>query len=253
MASNCSTVASARASSATSSSNEDAYNVVRINGLNRIYDYNPDPSTATDQVSIATYGRRELPTIEAREYCDVGAAQRAAQLILQRGLYVRQRYTLKLPITRALYEPGDVGTIPYRGRTVDVRIIETQRDGELLTWTCEEYLDGLGDAVGTGSSGSGSGPDYSAPPDATLTPQIINAPEWLTSGTAQIWLAVSGGANWGGCGVWVSLDGTTYTRIGQHSARSRYGALTAALAAPTVDPDMLLFVYFPPIYFVASI
>lgn len=228
-----------RTSTAAGSSNDDAYNVVRVNGLNRDYDYNPDPSTASDQVSIDTYGRRELPTIEAREYCNVDSAQRAAQLILQRGLYVRQRYTVHLPITRSLYEPGDVGSIPYRGRQVDVRIIDVQRDGEAITWTCEDYLPGLGDAAGiSGNTAGGSGINYLTPPGPTVTPRFLNSLSWLTNGEAQIWMAVSGTGAWGGVHVWVSQDGTSYRRIGVHRAKSRYGTLTAALAAPTADPDV---------------
>ncbi|MVM94502.1 hypothetical protein GNY86_23500, partial [Acinetobacter baumannii] len=54
----------------------------------------------------------------------------------------------------------------------------------------------------------------------------------LTDGKNQVWVAVSGGANWGGCNVWVSLDNTTYEMIGTIYGSARYGQLVT-----TIDAD----------------
>ena len=46
--------------------------------------------------------------------------------------------------------------------------------------------------------------------------------------------------NWGGAYVWLSTDNATYGQIGQISAPSRHGVLTAAIAAPLIgNPDTI--------------
>ena len=228
-----------RTTSPASASTDDAYNLVRIECLNRDFDYNVDVLTAADGVNIDAYGRRELATIQAHEFCSPEAAQRAAQLILQRGLWTRQRYEAKVGIQRALLEPGDVGSLPYRGRDVPVRILQTQRQGELISLSCEEYVDDGGDVTGLSASGGGGyGADWNTPPGPTATPLLVNAFDWLTGGAAQLWLAVTGSGNWGGVTIYVSLDGTTYRRVGSTRLRARYGTLRSALAAPSADPDV---------------
>lgn len=75
--------------------------------------------------------------------------------------------------------------------------------------------------------------DTGAAPDAPL---IFNPPVALTPGGVEMWAAVAGGVNWGGCNVLVSYDGTTYEQVGTVSGPARYGSLTAAFAAGA-DPD----------------
>ena len=50
-------------------------------------------------------------------------------------------------------------------------------------------------------------------------------------------MAVSGTGNWGGVHVHVSLDGSTYRRVGSTRLKARYGTLRSAIAAPSADPD----------------
>ncbi len=44
--------------------------------------------------------------------------------------------------------------------------------------------------------------------------------------------------NWGGAFVWLSTDGTTFNQIGQTNSPAKQGYLTAALAAPSANPDI---------------
>ncbi|MFH3733104.1 hypothetical protein WAH84_20045, partial [Acinetobacter baumannii] len=69
-------------------------------------------------------------------------------------------------------------------------------------------------------------------PGNVNAPSIFEPPLDLTDGKNQVWVAVSGGANWGGCNVWVSLDNTTYEMIGTIYGSARYGQLVT-----TVDAD----------------
>ena len=52
-----------------------------------------------------------------------------------------------------------------------------------------------------------------------------------------MWVAASGGVNWGGAEVWISYDGTTYKKLQRISGGARMGTLTASLAAGS-DPDI---------------
>ncbi|EIB7123411.1 fibronectin type III domain-containing protein, partial [Acinetobacter baumannii] len=62
-------------------------------------------------------------------------------------------------------------------------------------------------------------------------PVIFEPPLHLTDGKNQVWVAVSGGINWGGCNVWASLDNTTYEMIGTIYGSARYGQLVTAIDA----------------------
>jgi hypothetical protein len=79
-------------------------------------------------------------------------------------------------------------------------------------------------------------------PGSVLAPVIFEAPGSLAStSAAELWIAVTGAdPNWGGCNVWMSTDGgTSYQKVAVQPQGSRYGALTASLAAwgsaPTLD------------------
>ena len=52
-----------------------------------------------------------------------------------------------------------------------------------------------------------------------------------------MWIIASGGANWGGCQVWISTDGNAYGLAGTIYRGARQGVLTANLPA-TADPDI---------------
>jgi hypothetical protein len=58
----------------------------------------------------------------------------------------------------------------------------------------------------------------------------------LTAGVPQVWVGASGGANWGGADVWISIDNATYSRVGRIAGPARQGILHAPLALGG-DPD----------------
>src|SRR5579862_1442044 len=76
---------------------------------------------------------------------------------------------------------------------------------------------------------AGTGIDMLADPGNTNAPIIFEPPSGLSGGDLEIWLIASGSANWGGCQVWVSSDGSTYALAGTLYAGARQGVLTAAL------------------------
>jgi hypothetical protein len=75
-----------------------------------------------------------------------------------------------------------------------------------------------------------------ADPGATSLPIVFEPPAALTAGAAELWCIATGGADWGGCLVYVSTDGDTYAPAGEILAGARQGVLSASLPAGG-DPD----------------
>src|SRR5438132_501750 len=78
--------------------------------------------------------------------------------------------------------------------------------------------------------------DPLAAPGDTNPPVVFEPPPGLTHGDTEVWIIATGGAAWGGCQVWLSLDGTTYAYAGTIYRGGRQGILTAALPSHA-DPD----------------
>ena len=85
-------------------------------------------------------------------------------------------------------------------------------------------------------TGAGLPLDPLVDPGDTNPPVLFEPPPGLTSGATEVWIIATGGINWGGCQVWVSLDGTTYAYAGTIYRGGRQGVLTAPLPSHA-DPD----------------
>jgi len=83
---------------------------------------------------------------------------------------------------------------------------------------------------------AGSGFNMLVAPGNTNAPIIFEPPAGLSGGDLEVWLIASGGANWGGCQLWVSSDGNTYALAGTIYRGARQGVLTATLPSHA-DPD----------------
>jgi hypothetical protein len=89
----------------------------------------------------------------------------------------------------------------------------------------------------TTSTGQGIGPQLTADPGSINTPIIFEPPYPLSNGQLLVWIIATGASpNFGGCGVFVSVDNTTYTQIGTILAGQVQGLLTATFPAGS-DPD----------------
>lgn len=222
----------------------DTPNAVKVEYSNRGNFYNPEIAEACDQANIEAYGLRPASPEKLSEICDPAIARHVAQLILQRGLYIRNHYEFRLPWKYALLEPMDVVTLTDSALGLNrepVRIVSIEEDeAGLLTVLAEELPIGVAAAARYAQqAGSGFAADFNADPGNTHAPVIFEAPDLLTSGTGlEIWIAASGGANWGGCEVWGSRDNATYQKIGEIHGAARHGVLTAPLATGS-DPDRL--------------
>ncbi|MCW2283379.1 hypothetical protein M2323_001207 [Rhodoblastus acidophilus] len=215
------------------------YNQQAIEIQARSDSYNTGPIVAFDQGAINRYGRRIGSTVAAHEICDAVTAQTSAQLILQRGLYIRNTFSFKLSMEFCLLEPMDLVTLTDAALGLNatvVRIVEIEEDSEgALTITAEEFPQGVATATRYPTQVRTNGaPDANAAAPPINTPLIIEPPPSLTGGVVQVWIGASGrngDPNWGGCYVWASLDGASYTRVATVSSPASQGVLLASLPA----------------------
>lgn len=211
----------------------DAYNHVQIEYINRYNQYNTETVEAKDQANIEMFGLRTEDPVENHFFCEPKIARHAAQLRLQRLLYVRNEYEFRLGWKYCRLEPMDIVTLtdPVLGLNhflVRITRIEEDEQGK-LTVTAEELAVGSRSAIEydlQASNGYQGGNEEAGNVNA---PAIFEPPLDLSNGQNQVWIAVSGGINWGGCNVWVSLDDTTYEMIGTVYGSARYGQLVTGI------------------------
>ncbi|HFC5463947.1 TPA: hypothetical protein ACFKU5_09475, partial [Neisseria gonorrhoeae] len=214
--------------------NADAFNQIQVEYLDRDNDYNVAIAEAKDQANIEQYGLRPKDAVKMHGICDAKVAQKVAQQLLQRALYVRNEYEFKLGWKYCLLEPMDIVTLTDAGLGLNktpVRITEIEEDGEgVLSVKAEDCPAGVYTVSEYPTQpSSGYSADYNVSPGNAHVPVIFEAPLQLTGGEPQIWLATAGGGMWGGAEVWVSADGDSYTRVGAVNRKARFGALTADL------------------------
>ncbi len=196
----------------------DAMNMIQIEYLDRGFHYNTEIAEAFDQGAIDLYGVRRNTSVQARAICDGATASIVAQLMLQRSLLFRNTYTFRLGWKYCLLEPMDLVQIsdPRLGASaMTVRITAVEEDEEgMLTITAEDFLAGASTAVlYPKQTSSGYAPNYNVAPGPVNTPFIFEPPTGLA--TNQLWMAVSGGINWGSAIVWLSVDGgISYAQYG---------------------------------------
>lgn len=225
--------------------NEDAFNHIRVEFKNRASGYALEIATAKDQAHIELYGERVMDVIQAHECKTAAVAGFVAQMALQRQMAVWNDYTFTVGWMKGLLEPLDLLTLTdeqlYLDRT-PVRITKVSEAGsDAFEIEAEDAPIGMASAPLYGmQAGSGFMPDYNAAPGAALTPVIFEAPGALTVNGLEVWVAATGtGANWGGCRVWVSLDGSNYREIAVLVGGSRYGTLSANIGASGSVPVLL--------------
>jgi hypothetical protein len=220
----------------------EAYNVWRLEIAERSNAYNLTTAESRDQNAIELYGMRIAPTVTAHEICDQNVASISGQLMVQRAVYIRNTYKFRLSWEYCLLDPMDLVTVSdaiLGLSNAAIRITEVEEDENgFLSVTAEEFPLGVATATLYPTQAVSNNPiNRNAAADPVNSPIIFEPPPALIGGTPQVWIAVSGGSggvadpNWGGCNVWLSLDGSSYSQIGVVSAPARMGVLTSALAA----------------------
>lgn len=218
-------------------SNEDAYNHVRVEYSNRANDYNLDIVEAKDSADIDYRGLRTMATFEAHAICDTAVARTLATLLLNRQMSVRNTYKFTLPWSFVMAEPLDLLSLTYApkgldGTPVRINTISEQNDGD-YEYECEDAPIGMATSPAYGAeAGEGFSHNYNTPPGSVETPVFFEAPVERTVAGLEVYIAVGGsGLNWGGCRVWVALDGeANYQEVDRLVGSSRYGYVSANMA-----------------------
>ncbi|MGN5619255.1 phage tail protein [Acinetobacter sp. Brlt_5] len=222
----------------------DAYNHCQIEYVNRFNQYNTETVEAKDQANIEMFGLRTQDPVKFDFFCEPKIARHAVQLLLQRKLYVRNEYEFELGWKYCRLEPMDIVTITDESLGLNrfpVRITRVEEDEDgMLSITAEELAVGSRSAVEYDLQSSNGYQGGNEEPGNVNAPNIFEPPLDLTSGKNQIWVAVSGGINWGGCNVWVSLDNTTYEMVGTIYGSARYGTLVSAIDADDTSMQVQL-------------
>jgi hypothetical protein len=222
----------------------DAANRTIIEITDRALDYNSNPIEFKDQTLVDQFGLRDNKTVQADEIADAAVGRIVADLIGQRAAYQRNTYSFTLPYKFVRLEPGDLVTLTDPNNAaitqlpVRLKTIEENEDFN-LDFTAEEYFGSATTGTAGGGSVQPSTPntfDRGVDPGNVNVPCVLEPSSVLTGGPAQVWIAASGGSNWGGAQVYLSFDNVTFTQIGTIFSKARQGLLTAGLASHA-DPD----------------
>jgi hypothetical protein len=214
----------------------DAYNCVRVEYRSRDQDYNTAIAEAKDIAAISLYGLRVAPTVDAKWCCNKGTANTIAQLRLKQYLYVLNTYEFALPWSFARLLPTNLVTLTDPAEQLDrapVRITTITEDDGGFKIEASEFPH----SVSAHSSyplqvSDGFKHDYNVAPGSVQAPAFIEPPVELTTTGLEVWVAVAGlSSAWGGCHVWVSMDGTNYKKLTTVYGGARYGTLSAAATA----------------------
>jgi hypothetical protein len=212
-------------------------NVQQIEYSNRKNAYASATLSVWDQNAIELYGRRDGSAITAHEICDRAMAQIAAQLILQRGVYIRNAYAFKLSFEYCLLEPMDIVTLTDPGlglAATPVRIVSIEEDDDGVLSVVAEELPG---STGTAplydvQDNDATALDRGVVPASVNPPIIFEPPASFTAGSREVWIAASGGlaptrrleedGSTGEHNVSVTIDATTNQAAGTEVSFQAY-------------------------------
>ena len=197
--------------------------------------YDAVPVDVWDQNAIELYGLRRASDITASEICDTRVGKISAQLILQRGLYIRNTYNFKLSFEYCLLEPMDLVTITDSAlglTNAAIRIMAIEEDDAgLLAITAEEFPSGIATAVEYDvEENQGNSTNQAVVPARINAPVIFEPPSALTGGVSQIWAAVSGGV-------------ATAYKLAEDSSTGAHEASQTMLAARDVGDTIVFSIY----------
>lgn len=212
------------------------YNQVKVKFKDRDRQYNDNVVEGRDSAEIGKNGLRPSPQdIDSPEIKTTAVAEVVANLAVQRAVNVCNTYEFTLKQNKGLLVPLDLLSLThpdYPGMSQRLVLI-TQIDEDVSTGDLSIIAEEV--PVGTASAityplqtPSGYAVNYNEVAGNVAAPTIFELPPVLATETGlELAVAVRGAAaNWGGCEVWSSIDGTTYKKMGTVYGASRYGALT---------------------------
>ncbi len=213
----------------------DCYNRTILNFMNRILGYVSDPVEYRDDTLVDLYGLRDNTAVEGTDICDPTVAKILVQLAGKREAYIRNTYKWKTSYRYIRILPGTIvalseNNIGLSDHQVRVTKVEEGDDG-IISVEAEEFPGGVGTYTTSTIADSvpPTFPNLNTDPGSVNTPAIIEPDSSFTQGLPTLYVAASGGANWGGAQVHISFDGLAFSHIGDVTAEAIQGLLTAPL------------------------
>jgi hypothetical protein len=231
------------------SSVQDIKNDVPVEFWDRTSSYDVSVVDSPESSDVSMNGLKQDSPLTLHLITRIAHAQQISAIKAQRNVFVRNTYTFKVGWQYILLEPMDLVTLTdsitgltrkiVRIVSVDMPDETSEEDG--LAITAEEWPFGIGTAT-LYPAQANSGNSAASSPGPSVTSVVIFEPlaAMSESGGPEIWIGASGPPTlWGGCNVWVSVDGgSSYgaAPVGTINASARIGALTATLPS-AADPD----------------
>lgn len=215
---------------------QECYNHVQVKFADRANEYNDNVAESKDDADIELNGLRSMDVVELKEIADANVAQKVAEYLKNRSLHIRNEYEFRLPWKYILLEPMDVVTLTYPRKFLDgtpvlITKIEEDEDGQLTIYAEDFPIGTNKPSLQAPPTIESNTPNFAAEPGNSTVPALFEPPMQLTSNLPQVWLAAAGGPDWGGAQIWVSTDNASYQRVGVLQGASRYGNISAPLAA----------------------
>lgn len=224
-------------------SRDQMNNVVRVEYLDRGYLYNPVVSQVKNDSYITLYGRERTADLKQYHFFCLGSAAQYSAAMLMVRENIARTYQWTCGHQFILLDVMDVVTVSDPNQGIfrqPVRITEIQENADRsLTMTAEEFPGTAQAPLFGHEAAQGYAGQANVDPGPVNTPILFEPTAELLGGASlEIWCALSGGANWGGCQVWASSDGgATYRQLpGKLAAPARMGATTSDLPSFTVNP-----------------
>lgn len=218
----------------------DTFNTIPLEFTDRALDYNTNKVQESEPVDADANGIRKAPQETLNHIKVQSVASTVSRIMAQRSCYVRNQYTFNLGWRYCRLEPMDPVTLTDPKSGLDRQLVriksmkeETGNDSMpgYFVYIAEDILAGVAHAAQYATQGTSSAVvnELVSPGDVSA-PAIFDYPTYLTStGGAAIGIAVTGGADWGGCQVWISDDNSSYEYAGTIRKGGRYGVTTTAL------------------------
>lgn len=216
----------------------DLYNYVQCNWSDRENSYNNDLMNQQNDAAIASAAAYRIEGAQDWGFiCLRLAAQWALSCRLNSGLYKDKTYKFSLTYIWDGLEPMDVVVLPT-GLPVRITKIE-EDDQQRLAIEAENFIYAASNAsiYNTGGGSRYQPTQSSSPPGSTFPAFFQNTTQSNGEVFNVLNIAAAGDSDeWGGCQVWLSVDGITYSQIGSINEGCAIGFLISPLPASS-DPD----------------
>ena len=214
---------------------QDAFNSVPVEWLDREQEYKATIAEDPEQADVEAFGLRQSDPVQAHAVCRKDIALALSRLRAQRNIWIRNKYTFKLPQRYVLLEPMDLVTLTEDKLGLDAKVVRivdiTEDEDGNFEVVAEEWPFGIGThTVYTPQVGDGASLDLLADPGNAATPIMFIPSLQVTNGVLQLWLVTAGGTDWGGADVYVSDDATTFEFAGT-TKRGRWGTLVTTITS----------------------